>query len=78
MNAEIGTETPIFLFWEYLYQIFGILSLQCMAPVHSNNIASLPQPCSTREQKKTKKLFYRNLVEMRPLALMMRTWKQAY
>ncbi len=31
MNVEIGTETPIFLFWEYLFQIFGILSLQCIA-----------------------------------------------
>jgi hypothetical protein len=27
---EIGTEAPIILFWEYLLQIFGILSLQCM------------------------------------------------
>ncbi len=29
MNVEIGTETTIFLFWEYLFQNFGILSLQC-------------------------------------------------
>ncbi len=29
MNVEIGTEAPIFLFWKYLFQIFGILSLQC-------------------------------------------------
>jgi hypothetical protein len=28
MNVEIGTETPLFLFWEYLFQNFGILSLQ--------------------------------------------------
>ncbi len=28
MNVEIGTETPIFLFWEYLFRNFGILSLQ--------------------------------------------------
>jgi hypothetical protein len=33
MNVEIGTETPIFLFWEYLFQNFGILFLQC---VHHN------------------------------------------
>ncbi len=25
MNVEIGTETPIFLFWEYLFQNFGIM-----------------------------------------------------
>jgi hypothetical protein len=29
MSVEIGTETPIFLFWEYLFQNFGMLSLQC-------------------------------------------------
>jgi hypothetical protein len=29
MNVEIGTEALIFLFWEYLFRNFGILSLQC-------------------------------------------------
>jgi hypothetical protein len=31
MNVNIGTEAPKFLFWEYLFKIFGILSLQCMS-----------------------------------------------
>jgi hypothetical protein len=34
MNVEIGAEAPIFLFWEYLFQIFGILSLQCVMNFH--------------------------------------------
>jgi hypothetical protein len=42
MNVEIGTEAPIFLFWEYLFQIFGILSLQCVC----RQIIVLPfKPC---------------------------------
>jgi hypothetical protein len=35
MNVEIGTEAPIFLFWEYLFQIFGILSFQCVCKVYA-------------------------------------------
>jgi hypothetical protein len=40
MNVEIGTEAPIFLFWEYLFQIFGILSLQCVCLQYRNLAAN--------------------------------------
>jgi hypothetical protein len=35
MNVEIRTEAPIFLFWDYVFQILGILSLQCTSKEYS-------------------------------------------
>jgi hypothetical protein len=42
MNVEIGTGTPIFLLWEYLFRKFGILSFQCtymMENIHLSKIS---------------------------------------
>jgi hypothetical protein len=43
MNVEIVTEAPILLFWEYLFQIFAILSLQCtLVGIFVRLISNLP------------------------------------
>ncbi len=40
MNVEIGTKTLIFLFWEYLFRNFGILSLQRGIHLQSHSLIS--------------------------------------
>ncbi len=49
MNVEIGTEATQFLFWEYLFRIFGIVSLQC-ALAHGPTVCGLTALSLTASQ----------------------------
>ncbi len=57
MNVEIGTEPPIFLFWEYLFRNFGILSLQC-----TNAVVYIPASDQATLQRKGQRIQYKCLV----------------
>jgi hypothetical protein len=51
MNVEIGTETPLLLFWEYLFLNFGILSLQCGMQDRYSRVtmpSPIPNSCGAR------------------------------
>ncbi len=47
---EIGNETRIFLFWEYLFRNFGVLSLQCRHASPGEHLTKLAKDCGTLTQ----------------------------
>ncbi len=62
MNVEIGTEAPIFLFWEYLFQIFVILSLQCLGSKKVEISRAQPPPtCPSNGFAGIKNITYRDV-----------------
>jgi hypothetical protein len=62
MNVEIGTETPIFLFWDYLFRKLGILSLLCMS-VSDLFIPTFGPPIFLQQNRRPIGEMYKSLTE---------------
>ncbi len=59
MNVEIDTEAAQFFFWEYLFRIFGIVSLQHIVTSFPSVIVITSRICSRKANEQASTFFQR-------------------
>jgi len=79
MNVEIGTVAAEFLFWEYLFRIFGIVSLQCTAVSPVRGLDSpAQQPAGGDQQNTLRRIGEHSLLWLAPVNYNIKTKQKTF